>query len=158
MAVVNRISGDLVLDGSLYLKDSVFNQKGTPVLQAADSHQNRVPAFRQVGTAAAATCWIYTVRGAQATIKAVKAGLLTACIGDATVTVDVKKNGTTILSAAIELSSAEAAREEKAGTLSVTSAVATDVFEVVVTVDAGTGTLGVNLWVWMDINDNYAAS
>jgi len=84
--------------------------------------------------------------------------LISVCTGNATVTVDVKKNGTTILSSTISLSSSQSNRDEVAGTLSVTSMVAADILEVVVTVDVGTGALGTGLFVWVDLNDEYAAS
>ena len=157
MTVVGKFLGDISVGGKTYCTDSIENQKGSPILDADDVQPNRIASYARSGTAAAATCWIYTARGA-VTIKAVKAGLISVCTGNATVTVDVKKNGTTILSSTISLSSSQSNRDEVAGTLSVTSMVAADILEVVVTVDVGTGALGTGLFVWVDLNDEYAAS
>lgn len=68
-------------------------------------------------------------------------------IGDSTVTVNLYKNGSTILSSVPVLDSGDAAYTGIVlGTFSATPYVANDVFEIVVTVSAGTGTLakGVN--------------
>lgn len=71
-----------------------------------------------------------------------KCGLIVANVGAATVTFDLKKNGSSILTGVVSFSSADAARAVKDGTLSVTTAVVGDIFEVTITATAGGGTLG----------------
>lgn len=115
-------------------------------------HKHR-KTYAQAGTAVAATVPLHVVVGATAVVKAVKVGSIVACTGDATLTVDVKKNGTTILSAVVTLNSANTARVVVAGTVSVTAAVVGDFFEVVVAVSAGTGALAEGLAVEFEIDE-----
>lgn len=111
----------------------------TKVKRRVDAH------FAQNGTAAADTRFIWKASKA-GTISSAFAGSIVANIGDSTVTVNIKKNGTTILSSNISLTSSHTARQAVAGTLSVTTFAAGDVFEVTVTVSAGTGTLATGLF------------
>ena len=84
------------------------------------------------------------------TVNSVLAGSIAKAIGDSTVTVDVKKNGTTILSAVITLDNANTARLGEAGTISDADFVADDWFEVVITATAGSGTLPTGVFVQME--------
>jgi hypothetical protein len=110
--------------------------------------------YGQNGTAVAATVPIHTVVGVAGVIEAVGLGSIVACVGDATITVDVKLNGTTILSAPVELDSTNTARVAVAGVLSVTALAAGDLLEVVIAVDAGTGTLGTGLFVQVKLRED----
>lgn len=87
-------------------------------------------------------------------VNSVIAGSIAKAVGAATVTLDVKKNGTTILSAVITLDSANTDRVGEAGTVSVTSFVAGDWFEVVITATAGGGTLPTGVFVQMECDQN----
>lgn len=84
---------------------------------------------------------IHVVFGATGTIPSFKAGCVVANIGDSTVTFDLKKNGSSVLSAPISFSSADAAYSVKSGTISSPNVVAGDVLEVVIDATVGTGTL-----------------
>ena len=110
--------------------------------------------FSQTGTAVAATQAMHVAAGTSGTIKAVKFGSIVANIGAATVTIDVKKNGTTILSASIVLDNANTARVVEAGTLSVTTVAAGDLIEAAVTVAAGGGTLATGLYGYVEIDED----
>jgi len=112
--------------------------------------------YGQSGAAVAATVPIHTVVGATGVIESVKVGSIVACTGNAEITVDVKKNGTTVLSAAIVLDSTNTARIAESGTLSVTALVAGDLLEVVVAVNAGTGALGTGLFVQVKSREDAA--
>src|SRR4051812_46702505 len=83
--------------------------------------------YGQNGTAAAATQVLHEVRGTNATLRGIRAGSVVACTGNATITVDVKKNGTTILSATIVLDNANTAYISEAGTIPNGTLVAGDV-------------------------------
>lgn len=109
-------------------------------------HQHRA-SLSQNGTAASVTVPLAAIRGAAGTILSVRAGTITACTGNATITVDVKKNGVTVLTAVITLDNANTARVVEAGTLSVTSLAAGDFLEAVVVATVGTGVLGTGLHV-----------
>lgn len=88
-------------------------------------------------------------------VYSIKAGSVVACSGAATITVDLKKNGTTMLTGVITLDNANTAYIVESGTLSVTSLVAGDMLEIVVVATAGGGTLGQGLFVTVDIDEDY---
>ncbi len=79
---------------------------------------------------------------------------LTTCVGDATITVDLKVNGVSVLTAAITLDNGQSARELVAGTIDTDSLSADDVIEVAVTVNAGTGTLGKGVFAYVDLHED----
>ncbi len=112
--------------------------------------------FGQGGTASATTFAIHLSRGT-GTITGFRCGSVVACTGNATITVDCKKNGTTILSSPVTLDSANAAYTPEAGTVSVTSCADGDVFTVEVTVNEGTGALGTGLYAALDVDEPYPA-
>jgi hypothetical protein len=86
------------------------------------------------------------IYGVSGTLLSFKAGSIVANIGAATVTLDLKKNGVTALSAVITLNNANTARVAVSGTLSVTTLAAGDVLEVVATATAGGGTLATGVF------------
>jgi hypothetical protein len=94
---------------------------------------------------------VHVVHGATATLVAFKAGSISACVGAATITVDLKKNGVSVLTATIVLDSANTARVVEAAALTTTSAVAGDVFEVSVTATAGGGTIGNGVFAYAEL-------
>ena len=160
MAVVDRVKGDLQVDGKTYVGDSISNQKGSPILNAEDVHCARVARYTQEGTAADATQFLTMVTGASGTLKAVYAGCLVANIGDSTITVDIKQGNageasTTVLDSVISLDSGDSNREAVGGTLSVTDLNNEDVIEVVIDATIGTGTLGVDVLVVLVYDENY---
>lgn len=85
--------------------------------------------------------------GANGSVVAVRAGIRTAAVGAATVTIDVKKNGTSILTGTISITSSQAAFALVAGSVATAAYVVGDVFEVIVTATAGGGTLPQGLFV-----------
>lgn len=99
------------------------------------------------GTAATAATQAFYVAKAAGVVAQVRVGSVAIAIGDSTVTVDVRKNGTTILSGTVQLDNGNTAYVSEAGSLSVTSYSANDVFTVVQTVSAGTGTLPQGVFV-----------
>ena len=115
------------------------------------------PVYRQVSTASAAVDRqvLHIVKGATGSIFDFRVGAVTAAIGDATATIDLKKNGTTILTATISLGSTTAAYILKtpAGYTS-TALVVGDVLEVHVTAATiGTGTLALGLFAQLIIRE-----
>jgi hypothetical protein len=116
-----------------------------------DHQHQRV--YAQNGTAASATQVIHYTVGTTGTVYEFKAGSVTACTGAATITVDLRKNGTTMLTAVITLDNANTAYIAEAGTLSATAVVAGDVLTVVIVATAGGGTLGTGLFVHCKIRE-----
>ena len=118
-------------------------------------HQHRAVYAQESGTTAAAEDRVFhVVKGTAGTLKTFKAGCVVACIGDATITVDLHKNGASVLTGAITLSSSQSAYDLVAATINTDSVAAGDVLEVVVTVNAGTGTLGQGVFAYLDLHED----
>ena len=117
-------------------------------------HQHR-PEFNQPNTTATAeTRVVYRCYGATGTIVGFHAGSIVACAGAATITVDLRKNGVSVLTGVITLDSTNTARVAEAGTLSVTTLVQGDVLEVVTTATAGGGTIGTGLFAFAEVRED----
>ena len=118
-------------------------------------HQHRAISQQESDTTAAAEDRIiHVVRGTTGTLKEFKAGVVVACVGDSTITVDLHKNGVSVLTAAISIDSGDAAYALVEGTIDSDSVVVGDVLEVVVTVTAGTGTLGKGVFAYLDLHED----
>lgn len=116
-------------------------------------HQHRSCYAQESATTAAAGKdeVIHVVVGETGTLKAFSAGCVVANIGDAVVSVDLHKNGVSVLDAAIAINSGHAAYEVVAGTIDTLPVVVGDVLEVVVTVAADGGTLGKGAFASLDL-------
>jgi len=112
--------------------------------------------FAQANSAAASDTGrvIHVVKGATGTVVAFRAGSIVAATGNATVTVDLKKNGTTMLSAVITLDSSNVAYILEEGTLSVTAVVAGDVLTLVIVATVGTGALPTGLFAEVVVRED----
>lgn len=117
-------------------------------------HTHRKTYFK-AGTAATETIPIHSVIGATARRLQVVAGSIAIAIGNATVTIDVKKNGTSVMTGAtpVTLDSSNTARVAEALSIATTTAVAGDLFELVVVATIGTGTLPTGLFVEFQIDE-----
>lgn len=158
MATMNRL-GDTHVAGTLSCEtftapdscigdDQIETPSGTDNgVRATKSQQQYVICYGQNATAVTERRVVHTVYGAVSSLVDVDAGAGVACVGAATVTVDVKKNGTTVLSALATLTSSVAAYALAAATISTSTAVAGDVFEVSFTATAGGGTVATRPFV-----------
>jgi hypothetical protein len=159
-AINATVIGSLVLtaqtvtpsDGSV-VNASVANSAG---ILATKLQQQYTKLYAQASatTASTITIPIHLVRGATCTLDSIKAGSVVANVGAATVTIDLKKNGTTVLSAVITLDNANTARVPEAGTITTAGGVADDLYELVITATAGGGTLATGLFVQVVINED----
>jgi hypothetical protein len=96
--------------------------------------------FSQNGSAAAETRVVF-VAAAACTVEAFRAGSVTPAVGVAVATLDLRKNGVSVLTAPITLDSANAAYTPESGTLSGAPTLAAgDVLTVVATSTPGGGT------------------
>lgn len=112
-----------------------------PILATKLKHQY-VPTYGQPhGTAAITERKTVHVARSAGDVVAIEAGPVVAAVGVATVTFDLRKNGTTVLTGVITITNAHAAYAKVAGAISSAPYVAGDVFELVVTATAGGGTL-----------------
>lgn len=112
--------------------------------------------YSQPNTAATAEVRVLHVVRLPGLIRDVKVGSVAAAIGDSTTTVDVKKNGVTVLTATVVLDNANTARVVEAGTVdsAVDDVVAGDVIEAVITISAGTGTLPTGVFVSIEVDED----
>lgn len=152
------IRGTLVVQSGLVAPDGFLTnakvQAGAGI-SASKLERGRLLEYRGVGTVTSDTIPLGEMFGA-GSIKSVRiylAGL--ACAGGATVTVDIKKNNTTILTVVMTLNDTKAVREVVDGTLSVTSYVADDIFDAVVVATAGGGTVGKGLYIGLVTDEDY---
>jgi hypothetical protein len=149
--MASRTDGDHVVTGRLScteftppaacIGDNAANAS-SPLGATKTRHRHSVTESQAHGSAAADSRSVVHVAHAAGTVDEVRAGITVACVGDSTITVDVKKNGTTILSAPISIDSGDAAFAKVDGVITDDDYVAGDVFEVIVDATVGTGTLG----------------
>jgi hypothetical protein len=90
---------------------------------------------------------------AAGTIIGAKAGSVAAAVGAATVAVEVKKNGTTILTSPMSIDSGTGAYGHEDGAISVTSYVTNDVFTVHLDETTGGGTQAQGVFVQVDFDE-----
>lgn len=112
----------------------------------------------QIGTAEDATIPLHIVLGATCTVVEVAVSNVVACTGNATVTIDIQKNGTTILSSVITLDSTlPAANGNKRGTISVAGGVVDDNYTIVVNATIGSGALATGLNITVVFDEDYVS-
>jgi len=162
MGLISRVESDVYVNGNLSVKTLAI-PSGTVVdddvnasaaIAATKLEQRHVLTYGQTGNAASATIPIHCVHGATATLIAFEAGSVAKAAGDSTMTFDLKKNGTTCLSAVITLDNANTAYVAEAGTLSVTAAVDGDVLTIVTAATVGTGTLPTGCFCTLTLDED----
>lgn len=155
----NIVDGDLSVRGTLTMGaiklpdgsvgDAEFDPTD-PLSAVNQQHQfNRMYVQgKSTDTVISETRPIHLAFGAGTAIV-IRAGVVDACVGNATITIDLKKNGASILSSTILIDSTMADYDSTEGTVDSAEEdyVTSDVFELVITVAAGTGTLGKGLFV-----------
>jgi hypothetical protein len=155
----SKVDGDLVVTGNISARTftpptgSVLNASVSPTaaIAATKIQKPRLTRLNQNGTATAETRAVYECRGVTATIQGMRVGSIGPCVGGATITVDLKKNGTTVLSGVVTLNNANTARVAVDAAVTSTALVVGDWLEVVVTATAGGGTIGTGLFVQVEI-------
>jgi len=163
-----RIEGPLVIagrvtpealdvpDGSVD-NDGVKSAAGIAASKLEHQHQ---PCYSQESdtTAADEDCVLHVVYGTTGKVTAFSAGCVVANIGDSQVSVDLHKNGSSMLTAAIVIDSGDAAYAVVDGTVDPAKedVVVDDVLEVVVSAVPGTGTLGKGVFAQAVIEEDAA--
>lgn len=142
MATVQTVDGDLLVRGGMVVTGTMSLPDGTVtdarVSAAADisasklehQHEIVVPCAKVGVDAASESHVAHVVYGATGTILAFKAGAVTVAGASTSVTVDLKKNGTTVLSAVITLNDTQSNYQLVAGTVTTPSLAAGDVLTV----------------------------
>ncbi len=120
-------------------------------------HQHRATyAQESATTAAAETRTIHVVHGTAGLVKAIKFGCVTACLLGATITIDLLKNGVSILDAPFVIDVGDVAYALVAGVIDTEAVTASDVLEIDVAVAAGGGTIGEGLFGYVDMWEDAA--
>lgn len=115
-------------------------------------HQHRIPyAQESAAEATAETRVIHVVHGVAGELQSIQAGSVVANLGDATITIDLLKNGVSILTAPFILDSGDAAYALVEGVIDTAAVAAGDVLEIDIAVNGGTGTLGKGVFVSVDL-------
>ena len=140
------IKGTATITGGLNAPAGCITDANIEAEAGVDSekleHQHQPGYAQESATNAADESRVIFVAKGAGTIVSFVAGNVVTAIGDSTCTVDLKKNGTTVLSGAVSLSAGSpVAYGKTAGTVSVTSYAAGDVISVTIDATAGTGTL-----------------
>ncbi len=169
MAQPTIIQGDLLATGNVAGKTlTIPNGSVGPAQIAAGAPGSYIPSgtmrqkfrrlFSQDSTAVAATetKTIHLVVGQTATLIGLLAGLISPCIGAATVTVDLKVSGVSLLTAPITLNNTQIARQTVTAVIATAALTVGQVVEVVITATASTGTLGDGLFVCATIDEDPA--
>jgi hypothetical protein len=161
----SRIEGDLFVNGNISGRTMAVAAGAIGDSQVAASaginatklqHQHRPGLSQPNTTATSVTQAIFRCFGATGAVVGFHAGMIAKNVSGATVTVDLRKNGTTILTAVISLSSADTNRVALAGTISGGTLVAGDLLEVVVTATVGGGTIGTGFFCYATVNEDPA--
>lgn len=142
------LRGAVIVDGTLGVPSSSVVNATVSASAAIDAgkleHRFRESYSQPNTTATSVTHPLYVAKAA-GTVNSFHAGSIVANVGAATVTVDLQKNGSTVLSAVITLDSGNTAYVVEAGTVNSAAYVAGDFFTVVTVATAGGGTIATGL-------------
>lgn len=145
---------DHVLPDGAITNAKVASGAGIVASKLEANHRNTVA---QAGTAATETKVIAHVRGTSGTLRDLVVTCVTACDGASTVTVDLKKNGTTVLGSVVTLDNSKAAYSTTQGTFSNASVSQNDVLTVVITANqVGTPALATGVAATLKWDEDYS--
>ena len=165
MAVATRFECDVHINGDLKM-DSLQIPSATlvnsHVSAAADiaatklEHRHMSTYSQELDTTSASEeRTLHIVYGNTGTITSFEAGSATACAGDATITVDLRKNGvtTSLLAAAIVLDTNNTAYVVEGSTIDTAAVEDGDVLRVIITT-AGTSAVGKGVFCTLGLNED----
>ncbi len=119
-------------------------------------HQHRSGYAQESATSAADEARvIHVVKGQTGQVLTFKVGAVVANIGAAVVDVDLLKNGVSILTAAVQIDSGNAAYALVDATIDTDTLVEGDVLEVSIDGTAGGGTLAKGVFCYLDVIEDY---
>ncbi len=149
--IVGNLTGATVTPSSSTVTDAAVS--ASAAISASKIQQQYVFNLCFTGSAASGTYGFHIAYGA-GTIVAIQAASVTAAVGAATVTIDLKKGGSSVLTGVITLDNANTARTAEAGSISSASYSAGNFFEVVTVATAGGGTLPTGLVISVVLREN----
>ncbi|MDP9175628.1 MAG: hypothetical protein M3O30_17430 [Planctomycetota bacterium] len=150
MVVRGAFSCQSFLPPVLCIPDTAVAQPsaGAKGIAAAKLNHRQHVRYNQANvTAFTETRPVWVNNGTVSNLLTVRAGLIVACIGAATVTIDFQKNGASVLTTPLVLTSALAARTTLSASILTSAGALNDWFDQVITAAAGGGTLGTGLYV-----------
>ena len=127
---------------------------GAAIDQSKLQHQHRIVHHQPNSAATSETLPVFRCYGTTATLIEVAVGSIAIAVGAATVTVDIKKNGTTVLSAVVTLDTGNTAYVGELASISVPGMVAGDVLTAVIVATAGGGTLPTGVYIALTIKED----
>lgn len=146
-----RIIGTLILPAGCVKNDTIAADAAIVVEKMVHQHVQR---YSQPNTTATTeTRVLHVTRGATGKLIEFVAGSIGVCTSPATVTLDLRKNGTTVLTSPITLNSSNVARVAVTGLISVDTLAEGNVLEVVITATAGGGTLATGVFCEAIVNE-----
>lgn len=161
---MNRVEGRLHVAGLLTCEnfdppdETVGNDAWDPAspLDADNQEHKHRPSYTQGNgvTAVDKTHVLHIVMGATARAKKFVAGVEAAAVGDSTVTVDLKVDGVSILTAPISISSATPANTPQSATIATPNLTVGKIVKVVVDATVGTGTLPTGFFAQAEIDED----
>jgi len=164
----NRLDVDTVVTSVLMCTSSLQVPTGsltnTMIVASAGISASKVESYQkecwgQIGTAVTETKVLGMIRGSTGTTVGVEVTNQTACGGSSTVTVDVQKNGVSILSAVVTLNSASSITVPIAATVTTTALADGDIITgVITTVASGTDALATGVSVQWDWNEDHPSA
>jgi hypothetical protein len=166
MAEVMRIEGDVFVAGELSSQTmgipsaTVVNDDvaaAAAIVASKLEHQFAKVVCQESGTTCTDETYVAHVGyGATGTIVSFKCGVITACVGAATIAVDLLKNGVSILNSAATINSNHSARELVTGTISTSAYVTGDVLEIDFNETTGGGTQGKGVFAEVVLQEDAA--
>ena len=165
MSEALRVSGDLVVAGAILGATQIQQPAGSIVdadvsasaaIAASKLQRSLTIHIRQTSTAADETCFAHLVRGATGTLRKFYAGCQEASIGASVVTVDLTKNGSSVLASKITLNVLTGITPAP-GVITISGVVAGDLLMVVIDgIWSGSDALAKGIYAQLDMDEAYA--
>ncbi len=153
------VTGALIAGSITYPAGSISNLHiaSTAAILPSKLKSAIVERTAQVGTAITETRVLGGVRGATRTLTSVSVWNITACQLASTVTIDIQKNGVTVLSAVLTLDLNTGDNSFEVGTFVDTDGVVGDLYTAVITLSqVGTNPLASGILVQLHSDEDYA--
>ncbi len=147
-----RVTGTITPQQMAYPAGSIVNAdiNANAAIAYTKCEQQVRKNYVQIGSASEVTAPIHIAMGATGEVLGFEAGFVAVPAGDCTVSVDLKKGTTSVLSSALELNSSSTNKQAQAATITTSGAedyTDSDVFFVELSVNTGTGgTVGTNFF------------
>lgn len=165
MAEALRVAGDLIVLGAIlgpteidYPGGSIVNAdvSGSAAIAASKCQRSLSIPICQVSTAADETRFARVIRGATGTLRDFRGGCFEASIGASVVTLDLKKNGASVLASVVTLN-VSTGTGTVPGVITIPAVVVGDILTVVINGEwSGSDALAKGVWAQVELDEDYA--